>query len=97
MKSATFNSSGKDFVEIHLLIQFVIGIKISFLAKLIMAGDISPLELSFNINFIYVSPNYVCRNKFKFKVERIPKFIFDCFDTWVIVKVINFSVLSKQF
>ena len=45
MTSATFNSSGKDFIEIHLLIQFVIGIKISFLAKLIMAGDISPLEL----------------------------------------------------
>ena len=40
MTSATFNSSGKDFVEIHLLIQFVIGIKISFLANLIMAGDI---------------------------------------------------------
>ena len=45
MTSATFNSSGKDFIEIHLLIQFVIGIKISFLVNLIMAGDISPLEL----------------------------------------------------
>ena len=45
MTSATFNASGKDFVEIHLLIQFAIGIKISFLANLIMAGDISPLEL----------------------------------------------------
>ena len=45
MTSATFNSSAKDFVEIHLLIQFVIGIKISFLVNLIMAGDISPPEL----------------------------------------------------
>ena len=44
MTSATFNSSGKDFVEIHFLIQFVIGIKITFSANLIMAGDISPLE-----------------------------------------------------
>ena len=55
MTSATFNSSGKDFIEIHLLIQFVIGIKISFLANLIMAGDTSPLELflmsiSFNMS-----------------------------------------------
>ena len=83
MTSATFNSSGKDFIEIHLLMQFVIGIKISFLANLIMAGDISPLEL-------FSPQNYVCRNKFKFKTERIPKFIFDCFDTWVIVKVLNF-------
>ena len=45
MTSATFNSSGKDFIEMNLLIQFVIGIKISFLANLIMAGDSSPLEL----------------------------------------------------
>ena len=51
--SATFNSSEKDFVEIHLLIQFVIGIKISFLANLIMAGDISLLELFLmSISFI---------------------------------------------
>ena len=50
MTSATFNSSGKDFVEI----QFVIGIKISFLANLIMAGDISPLELFLmSIAFMY--------------------------------------------
>ena len=55
MTSATFNSSGKDFVEIHLLIQFVIGIKISFLANLIMAGDISPLELFLmSISFMYL-------------------------------------------
>ena len=60
MTSATFNSSGKDFIEIHLLIQFVIGIKISFLANLIMAGDISPLELFLMSIFIYVSQNYVC-------------------------------------
>ena len=45
MTSAIFNSPGKDFIEIHLLIQFVIGIKISFLADLIMAGEISPLKL----------------------------------------------------
>ena len=45
MTSATFKSSGKDFVEIHLLIQFTIGIKISFLANLIMARGISLLEL----------------------------------------------------
>ena len=55
MTSATFNSSGKDFIEIHLLIQFVIGIKISFLANLIMAGDISPLELFLmSISFMYL-------------------------------------------
>ena len=72
MTSGTFNSPGKDFIEIHLLIQFVIGIKISFLANLIMAGDISPLELLLmSISFMYV---YVCRNKSKFKVKRIPKF-----------------------
>ena len=52
-----------------------------------LAGDISSL---FNVNFIYESQNYVCRNKFEFKVERIPKFTVDCFDTWVIVKVLNF-------
>ena len=45
MTLATFNSSGNNFIEIHLLIQFVIGIKISFLANLIMTGDISLLEL----------------------------------------------------
>ena len=55
MTSATFNSSGKDFIEIHLLIQVVIGIKSSFLANLIMAGDISPLELFFvSISFMYL-------------------------------------------
>ena len=55
MTSATFNASGKDFVEIHLLIQFLIGIKISFLANLTMAGDISPLELSLmSISFMYL-------------------------------------------
>ena len=55
MTSATFNASGKDFVEIHLLIQFVIGIKISFLANLIMAGDISLLELFLmSISFMYL-------------------------------------------
>ena len=55
MTTAIFNSSGKDFVEIHLLIQFVIGIKISFLANLIMAGDISLLELFLmSISFIYL-------------------------------------------
>ena len=55
MTLATFNSSEKDFVEIHLLIQFAIGIKISFLANLIMAGDISPLELFLvSISFMYL-------------------------------------------
>ena len=54
MTSATFNLSGKDFIEIHLLIQVVIGIKISFLTNLIMAGDISPLELFLmSISFMY--------------------------------------------
>ena len=56
-----------------------------------MAGDISRLKL-FTVNFIYVSQNHVCRNKFKFKLERIPKFIPDCLDTWVIVKVLNFFI-----
>ena len=44
MTSATFNSYGKDFVQKHLLIQFMI-VETSFLANLIMAGDISSLEL----------------------------------------------------
>ena len=93
MTSAIFNSSGKDFVEIHLLIQFVIVIKIYFLANLMMAGDISPLEHFFSVKFIYVSQNYVCRNKFKFKVEIIPKFIYDFFDTCMIVKVTFSSII----
>ena len=38
---STSNWSGKDFVEIHLLIHLLI----SFLGNLIMAGDISSLEL----------------------------------------------------
>ena len=55
MTSATFNASGNDFVEIHLLIQLVIGVKISFLANLIIAGDISPLELFLmSISFMYL-------------------------------------------
>ena len=55
MTSATSNSSGKYFIEMHLLIQFVIGTKTSFLANLIMAGDISPLELSLrSISFMYI-------------------------------------------
>ena len=52
---STSNSSGKDFVEIHLLIQLEIGIKISFLGNLIMAGDISPLELFLmSISFMHL-------------------------------------------
>ena len=63
MTSATFNSSGKDFIEIHLLIQFVIGIKISFLANLIMAGDISPLELFLmSISFMHLKTMSVGTN-----------------------------------
>ena len=55
MTSATFNSSGKDFAEMHLLIQFTIGSRISFLANLKMAGDISPLELFLvSISFMYL-------------------------------------------
>ena len=55
MTSATFSSSGKDFIEMLLLIQFVIGIKISFLANLIMAGDISPVELFLmSISFVHL-------------------------------------------
>ena len=55
MTAATFNSCEKDFIAIHLLIQFVTGIKISFLANLIMAGDISPLELFLmSISFMYL-------------------------------------------
>ena len=34
--------------------------------------------------------NEICRNKFKFKVESILKLVLDCFDIWVIVKVLNF-------
>ena len=78
MTSATFNSSGKGFIEIHLLIQFLIGIKISFLGNLIMAGDISPLEL--HLKTMSAETNS----------KRIPKFIFDCYDIWVIAKVLSF-------
>ena len=85
-----FNLSGKDFLEIHLLIQYVTGIKISFLANLITAGDISPLELSLlSISFMYLKTVSVETNS-DLKNEKNPKFIFDCFDTWVIAKVINF-------
>ena len=55
MISTTYNSSRKYVVEIHLLIQLVIGIKISFLADLIMAGDISPLEIFLlSVSFMYL-------------------------------------------
>ena len=55
MTYATFNSFGKDFIEIHLLIQFVIGITISFLANLIIAGDISRHEFFLmSIPFMYL-------------------------------------------
>ena len=82
---------GKMFIETHLLTQFVIDIEINISRRYF------PTWIFFIVNFIYVSQSYVCRNKFKFKVERIPKFIFDNCDSWVIVKVLNFSVLSKQF
>ena len=45
MTPATFNSSRKYLFEIHLLIQFDWYQNFSFLANLIMAGDISLLEL----------------------------------------------------
>ena len=55
MTSATFNSSGKDVIEIHLLIQFVIGIEIYFLGNLIMAGNVYPLELFLmSISFMHL-------------------------------------------
>ena len=54
-----------------------------------MAGDISPPEPFSNVNFIgYLKTIYI--ETFKFKVDRIPKFFFAGFDTWVIVKVLNF-------
>ena len=66
------------------------GIKISFLANLIMAGDISPLELSLlSISFMYLKTISVETNS-DLKNVKNPKFIFDCFDTWVIAKVLNF-------
>ena len=66
------------------------GIKISFLANLITAGDISPLELSLlSISFMYLKTVSVETNS-DLKNEKNPKFIFDCFDTWVIAKVLNF-------
>ena len=55
MTLAIFSFSGKDFIKIHLLIHFVIGIKISFLANLIIAGDISPFELFLmSISFMHL-------------------------------------------
>ena len=54
-----------------------------------MARDISPLELfSLSISFMYLKTMSV--ETFKFKVKMIFKFIFDYFDTWVIVKELNF-------
>ena len=54
MTPATFDSSGKYFIELHLLIQFVIGIKF-FLTNLIMGGNVSPLELFLMpISFMYL-------------------------------------------
>ena len=90
MTSATFNASGKDFVEIHLLIQFVIGIKISFLANLIMAGDISLLELFLmSISFMYLKILSAETNS-NLKLKDFLNLIFYCFDTCVIAKVLNF-------
>ena len=87
MTSATFNASGKDFTEMHLLIQFVIGIKIYFLANLIMAGDISPLELFIiSISFMYLKILSAETNSKKDFLN----LIFYCFDTCVIAKVLNF-------
>ena len=55
MTSATFNSIWKDFIEIHLLIQLVSGIKFFFSANLIMTGGVSPLELFLmSISFMYL-------------------------------------------
>ena len=54
-----------------------------------MARDISPLELfSLSISFMYLKTMSV--ETLKFKVKMIFKFIFDYFDTWVIVKELNF-------
>ena len=92
MTRATFNSPGKNFIEIHLLIQFVNGIKISFLANLIMTGDISPLELFLvSISFMYLKTMSAETNSnVKLKEFLNLSFIFHCFDTCVIVKVLNF-------
>ena len=55
MTSATINSIWKDFIEIHLLIQLVSGIKFFFSANLIMTGGVSPLELFLmSISFMYL-------------------------------------------
>ena len=90
MTSATFNASGKDFTEMHLLIQFVIGIKIYFLANLIMAGDISPLELFImSISFMYLKILSAETNS-NLKLKDFLNLIFYCFDTCVIAKVVNF-------
>ena len=63
MALGTFNSSWKDYVKVHLLIQCVIGIDISFLAELIMAEDVSLLELFLlSISFMYLKTMSVKTN-----------------------------------
>ena len=89
MTSATFNSYGKDFVQKHLLIQFVIA-KTSFLANLIMAGDISSLErFLMSISFMYLKILSAETNP-NLKLKDFLNFSFYCLDTWVIVEVLNF-------
>ena len=51
MTSATFNASGKDFVEIDLLMQFVIGIKISFLARTLIVNVFFRTLICFNDHY----------------------------------------------
>ena len=97
MTSATFNASGKDFVEIHLLIQFVTGIKISFLANLIMAGDISPLEIFLmSISFMYLKILSAETNS-NLKLKDFLNLFFIVLILGWLLKYLIFSVISKQF
>ena len=97
MTSAIFNSSGKDFVEIHLLIQFVIGIRISFLANLRMAGDISPIELFLmSISFMYLKILSLEANA-NLKLKDFLNLSFIVLILGWLLKYLIFSVISKQF
>ena len=96
MTLATFNSSRKDFVETHLLIQFLIGIKIYFLANLKMAGDISPLELLLmSISFMHLKIWSAEKNSNLMLKDFLNLYFIFLILGWLL-KYLIFSEISKQ-
>ena len=62
----------------HLLMQLAVGANISFLAIMIIIGDISPLFLR-SLWFIYFK---TCSVETKAKMKQSFTFIFNGLDTW---------------